>query len=185
MTTTLRATIISFVFLTFSPQLLAEETDYLGFGFGTGVSLTVDAFGGKDRVESASLVNGIVRVDEERNAQARVVLDLHYFFEQTNKFWNVDAANWGQGPFVAIQPGDNEIVNAIGFGWMIGFRRSDDPGKESQSWNFGIGYLVDPNARVLGDGLEKDQPLPAGESEVRYKTEGESSLMLIFSFSFK
>jgi hypothetical protein len=164
---------------------VATGKDFLGLGLGVGLSLSADRARGKRRVESASVVNGVVRVSEERNAQARVVLESHYFFEPEGTFFlgKVPAKSWGHGPFLAVQPGDNEIVSAIGFGWMFGFKRAN-ASRNAESWNFGFGVMVDPNARVLGDGLEVDKPLPAGEMDVRYKTEAESSLLIIFSFSF-
>ena len=49
------------------------KDDFLGLGFGVGVSLTWDRSGEKDRVESAKVVNGIVRVDNENNRHCRRV----------------------------------------------------------------------------------------------------------------
>lgn len=162
-----------------------SQKDFLGLGLGVGIALTADAGRGKDRVESATVINGIVRVEEERSSEARIVLESHYFFKSEKAFplGNVPASDWGHGPFMVVQPGEREIVNAIGFGWMLGFRRGD-PLVPRESWNVGLGVLIDPNAKVLGDGLEKDKPLPAGETNVRYKTEAESSIVLIFSFSY-
>lgn len=159
--------------------------DFLGLGMGIGLSLTVDANKRKERVESASVVNGYIRADTEHNAAARVILESHYFFKPKKPFFigDVPASNWGHGPFLAIQPGSNEVINSIGFGWMMGFRR-DNPQNYKESWNIGVGVMVDPNARVLGDGQEKNQKLPEGETAIRYKTEAQSSLMVTFSFSF-
>lgn len=58
----------------------ADSTDFTGLGFGVGLSLTVDT-GSNDRVKSASLVNGIVRVEDEDNAIARIMFESHYFFD--------------------------------------------------------------------------------------------------------
>jgi hypothetical protein len=56
---------------------------------------------------------------------------------------------------------------------------------DNSSWNFGIGLRVDPNAKVLGDGIVANAPLPAGESSpVRTKTEPRLGVMLMSSFSF-
>lgn len=172
----------------FCQQAVAQEyskRDFLGLNLGVGVALTVDASNRKPVVESASVINGIVRVDEERNASARIILESHYFFKPEKEFWfgKLGADRWGHGPFLAVQPGDSEIINAIGFGWMMGFRRGGESDSR-ESWNVGFGALIDPSARVLGDGIKKNEPLPQGETDVRFKTEAESSLLLIFSFSY-
>jgi len=54
----------------------------------------------------------------------------------------------------------------------------------SSSWNFGIGLRVDPAAQVLGDGIVANQPLPAGETTIRFKNEVHYGVMLLSSFSF-
>ena len=100
------------------------------------------------------------------------------------------------GPFVAIEVGGGTAaptgattgpITAFAMGWMIGLHHPRfDKGKEipdTSSWNLGIGFRVDPGAKVLGDGLVVNQPLPAGDI-IRYKTEPRYGLMLMSSFSF-
>lgn len=152
-----------------------------GLTLGVGLSLTHDV-GKNDRVDSASIVNGIVRVANERNDVTRIMLESHYFFTpQSKPLFGVGGENWGHGPFVAIQPGSNDIVEAIAFGWMWGFKR---PGSDRSSWNIGIGAVVDPTAKVLGDGFVPNRAPPAGETEVRYKEKSQWGLLVISSFSF-
>jgi hypothetical protein len=69
---------------------------------------------------------------------------------------------------------------------MVGMRHPDATLKTSptSSWNFGIGMRIDPKAQVLGDGIFPNQPLPGGETTIRYKTEPRIGLMLLSSFSF-
>lgn len=69
-------------------------------------------------------------------------------------------------------------------GWMIGMRHPAAALSPTSSWNFGIGLRVDPKSQVLGDGIIVNQPLPAGESTIRLKTEPRLGLMLLSSFSF-
>ncbi len=160
--------------------------DFLGLGFGVGISLTLDLNSDKDRVNSATVVNGIVRVEDEDNARARIMLESHYFFKTPHKFfYTVAPENWGHGPFIAIQPGTDEIIEAVGFGWMIGFKKpGKDSNSSSSSWNLGIGIAVDPNVRVLGDGIEANKPLPDGETAVRFKEESETGFLILASFKF-
>jgi hypothetical protein len=78
---------------------------------------------------------------------------------------------------------------------MVGFRRihlttqPQDPSKavmtiDNNSWNFGVGYRVDPRATVLGDGVIANAPPPKGETNARLKTVPRSGVMLVTSFSF-
>lgn len=157
-----------------------------GLEFGVGLSFTADV-GTSDRVSDAELVNGIVRVKDENNGIARIMLESHYLFTPNRtSLFGVPAGRWGHGPFVAIQPGTDDIIQAIGAGWMIGFRRpapatGEDTG---QSFNIGFGVVVDPNTRILGDGIVANQPLPAGETAIRYTEEMQIGALLLFSFSF-
>lgn len=155
------------------------QTTFAGLKFGAGISVTID-FSGIDRVASAEVVNGIVRVTDEEDARARVMLESHYFFTPPGTPFGVAQGNWGIGPFVALQPGTDEIIEAAALGVMIGFKR----GNTDQSFNVGIGVAVDPNTQVLGEGLRANQPLPVGETQIRYKEESQYGLVLLTSFSF-
>jgi hypothetical protein len=157
--------------------------DFLGLGFGVGISLTVD-IGSTDRVESATVVNGIVRVTDENNDLPRVMLESHYFFLGKGKFGSLTENQWGLGPFLALQPGSNNIVEAVAFGLMVGLKRPSQSKESTASWNLGLGFVVDPHVQVLGDGIHENQPLPPGETEIRYKQESQWGALIIFSFSF-
>lgn len=155
--------------------------DFGEFGLGAGLSLTID-LGSKDRIADAQIVNGIVRVIDQNNAVARLLLETHYFFKpQRSGPFGLEEKMWGLGPFVAIQPGDERIVEAIGLGLMIGFRREET---RTDSFNIGIGFMIDPNTRVLGDGFVANAAPPPGETEVRYRETAQKGLMLLTSFSF-
>ena len=161
----------------------SRESEFLGLGFSAGISLTIDG-GSRKRIESASVVNGIVRVDDENDTRARVMLESHYFFETPHKFLRVlDAKNWGHGPFVAVQPGSNEIIEAVGLGWMVGFKRNGG-NNDNSSWNIGIGVAVDPNVQTLGDGLVENMALPEGEQGIRFREETETGGLILVSFTF-
>jgi hypothetical protein len=101
--------------------------------------------------------------------------ELNVFFGFT------PAGQWGHGPFVAVQPGTDEIIEAIGIGWMIGFRKSNIG---SDGLNIGFGYVVDPSVKMLGDGVIENSPLPVGETQIRYKEKSQSGIFLLASFGF-
>lgn len=174
-------------FISFADDAASSDAtqEFAGINFGVGISLTSD-LGENDRISSAILdENDIIRVETEQNAVARIMLESHYFFKPKTDdfsfFGIVDGIDWGHGPFVALQPGTDEIIEAIGIGWMIGFRRDKD---SSSSWNIGIGYVVDPSVNTLGDGMIENQPIPEGESQIRYKERSQDGIFLIASFNF-
>lgn len=150
-----------------------EKFQGLNFGLGVGV---VSTFSNR-QARSAQVVNGTVRVDDPARTSASVLLESHYFL-------NNDAHPlWAQGPFLGIKPGgeNNQIIESIGLGWMFGFRHKEN---SNSSWNIGIAGTVTPNARILGDGVSRNQPLPAGETEVRFKNATLGGIMVLASFSW-
>lgn len=160
---------------------------FLGIDFGLGLGFSHDLSGG-DRVDTAELVNGVVRVTKTSNARPRILLETHYFFEFDaeehvvtfgGRRIRIREADIGMGPFVAIQGSDQQVIEAIAFGYMIGFKRS-----ESTSLNLGLGLALDPDVQTLGSGIEADQPLPVGETQIRYRREGRWGLVGLASFSF-
>ncbi|MEZ5934916.1 MAG: hypothetical protein R3F54_23880 [Alphaproteobacteria bacterium] len=176
----------------------SSKGNWLGLNLGVGLSVTFD--NGQDkRVESASLdENRIVRVDDEENSVARILLEGHYFFPcdirhlWKDNTWTDQAINHsffsdrcGFGPFVAIQPGEDEIVDAAAIGLMVGFKYADwlDV-TDNSSFNLGVGLVVDPDGRILGDDVEENEPLPAGETSIRFKEKQQYGWLLLASFSF-
>lgn len=159
------------------------------FGLGAGLSLTWD-LGSRSRIGDASVVNGIVRVDDQNNANARIMLETHYFFTPKINLFGTGYRNlpgsvpkWGWGPFIAVQPGSDNIIDAIGLGMMVGFKRNDNP-EDTSSWNIGVGIVIDPNTQVLGAGIVPNAPLPDGETEVRFQEREQIGLLVLFSTSF-
>jgi hypothetical protein len=177
-----------------------------GFGLGAGIAYVFDT-GRNDRIAEADLVGDdqIVRVRRLENASARLIVETHYFFTPCGEFLGLarlgltnecsrtpgegnsyryrrtGEANWGIGPFIAVQPDSSNIIDAIGGGIMIGLRR---PGSESQSFNFGMGYLVDVNAQILGEGIVANEPLPEDEDGIRFQERAQGGVMLITSYTF-
>ncbi|MCP3735701.1 hypothetical protein M9979_12535 [Sphingomonas sp. RP10(2022)] len=154
--------------------------DFGGLALGTGLSLTVD-LGTRDRIAEATVVDGIVRIKKSNNTPARLLFESHYLFKPQFDLLGVESDMWGVGPFVAIQPGDKEVINAIGLGVMLAFRR--EPTK-TDSFNLGFGVIIDPDVQLLGDGIEANKPLPTGETMIRYREDSQIGLMAMASFSF-
>lgn len=155
-----------------------NRQEFGGLSWGAGVSVTFD-LAGLERISDAEVVAGVVRVKDEDDVRARIMLESHYFFTDRPGF-GLAAGDWGHGPFFALQPGTDDIVEAAALGWMVGFRQKGS----DKSFNIGLGVAVDPNVRTLGDGVVRDQPLPAGETLIRYREEAQYGVILIFSQSF-
>ncbi|NOU12337.1 MAG: hypothetical protein HOO98_20310 [Nitrospira sp.] len=174
-------------------QRLKDLADkrFAGFGFGVALGVTVKA--GKRQIVNSATVdpNGLVRIDRDNNTTANFILESHYFFTPDIHIpiFNVEPKNWGTGPFIAVQPGTENIIQAVGAGWMIGFKRSsiiasDLARDRGDSFNLGFGIMLNPNAQVLGDGIEKDKPLPGAETAIRLKKTTELGWLFTFSYSF-
>jgi len=57
-------------------------------------------------------------------------------------------------------------------------------GTTKDSFNIGIGLMMDPSAKILGDGITENQPLPAGETQVRLKETSQWGFLIMSSYSF-
>jgi hypothetical protein len=158
---------------------------------------------------------GIVRINEARNVGVGLVLEAHYFLRdyllpiggfknncpkaapgmaaagQTPSWLN--CTELGHGPFVAIEVGNATSaavqgpINAYALGWMVGMRHPNASSSSSNvSWNFGVGFRIEPGARFLGEGIVANQPLPLGESisPVRTRSGTAYGVMLLSSFGF-
>ena len=159
--------------------------NFAGFSFGVGFSATIDT-GDNKRIESASIdPNGYVRVDKSSNVRARVILESHYLFPY-GKLGKGEYMNRGWGPFFAVQPGEDEIIKAIGGGVMFAFRRDEE--ESAQSFNFGFGFIVDPEEKILGSEFKAGKLAPTGPGgdalPIRDETRDQGGFLLIASFAW-
>ena len=156
-----------------------------GFKFGVGASVTTARKKGAitDVVVDS---NRVVRVTKENNSSVGYLLEAHYFFVPDRSFLSLTPGNWGYGPFVAIQTGNDKALSGLGFGMMLGLRQlgSGAVPVSNLSWNIGIGAIYDPSVKVLGTGIVADRPLPAGETVLRTTEVGSWGLMIMTSFNF-
>ena len=209
-----RLLIVPFAAIALYAELFAEAslaqtpvpgtTAWGGLGWGIGIATDFDVRGG--RVANATVVgtppNDIVRVtDSSSNVSVGFVFEAHYFLRDytfgpqgswTCPKWDTYCIELGHGPFVAVEvasgtsssPAANALITAYALGWMVGLRHPNLTTSPNSSWNFGVGFRIDPKAQVLGEGIVANQPLPVGETQIRYKTEPRYGVMLLSSFSF-
>ena len=153
------------------PQsLLSRILSFEGGGYGVGLSYIHD-MGKEDRVEEAEVIDGIVRVSHKRNGIVRPILEVHG--------WHTKPCpnRTGKGWFIAVQSGADNIASSLSAGFVMGVRREKDTG----GLNIGLGFSVDPDTQVLGEGLDANKPLPGSEMQVRYKKETQYGVTLMFS----
>ena len=149
--------------------------EFASINFGVGIAMTFDD-GKVQRVGRASLdENNIVRADDVDQVLVRVMLETHLFIVPG------DQEVFGFGPLLAILPGKDDLIDAIGVGIMLGLRTSETA---ESSFNVGFGYSWDPNTRVLGSGIEVNKPLPEGETQIRFREKLQRGWMVLFSFSW-
>ncbi|MDF2496358.1 hypothetical protein [Sphingomonas sp.] len=157
-----------------------DTQEFGGIKFGVGMSVTID-LGESQRVVEAEIVDGLVRAVKTDNSKARIMLESHYFFTPSYSLFGLDEDEWGIGPFLAVRPGSDDVIDAIAFGGMIGFRYAKD---SKSSFNIGMGLVIDPSVQILGKGLELDRPLPGNETEIRFRQTSQKGMLLMVSFSF-
>ena len=153
----------------------ANDLAIMDKNFGAGIMANFDFTNGGGRVKSARVVGGIVRVEESSKAQVGFMLEAHKFISDPP----AGTRRHVSGPFIGIVMQEQAIDTAV-LGYMWGFRQP----KTTQTLNLGIGLTVSPRAQILGDGIIADAPLPAGETEVRYKRTTKYGFAVITSFGF-
>lgn len=155
-----------------------------------GVALITNFdFGDKKPVKSASIINGVVRVEAENEIKYGLGLEVHRFI-WGNSWGATDDRTWSGafaiGPYVSVLPGTNNIIDTIGAGIIIGFiggRTSESEGNKF-SMNIAIGGYVDPDTKVLADGFEDGKAPPAGETSVRFSSVAQYGIQGVLSFSY-
>jgi hypothetical protein len=158
-------------------QAIAEaEKEFLGFKWGVGIGAVFN-IGGSDRVDTANVVDGYVRIAKEANHTARIFSEVHNFRKKK------DDPLKGHGPFVAIQTSGEQLIDSFSAGYMRGWRKAAD---SADSLNVGFGLVLDTKVKELGNGIVQDLPLPPGEdpTNVRLKERSRVGLGVFVSFSW-
>lgn len=154
------------------------EADFMGLRLGIGVGFSY-AF--DDVVSQASVDAGGRIVAETRQRQLpRVILESHYY--GLCRIASCNAGTFGIGPYVAIVAKSDKLISAFSAGVMFGWR--DPLPERSQGLSVGIGAVLDDEVKSLASGFTVGQPLPAGETAVRYETKARWSGILFVTRTF-
>jgi hypothetical protein len=162
------------------------DSPFTGWGFGSGIIFLAKGTG-PDRVSQASIdVNGIVHVDTRNNTSTGLALEIHHFFYSHKN--SSDHPTWGMGPFVGLQAGTSNIINAVGVGWMVGWKALPGNTDSHAAFNLGVGYAGIPTVQSLGDEFKDGQKAPVDKDgkplPIRYFTHDSGAFMFMASFTF-
>lgn len=159
-------------------NVIGDKTDKFWENWGVGLSVSTKLGRRGQAVEEAQLVNGIVRVVSERDVVPRLMLERHWYFT-----YDFNNPHFRQGIFVgASLLGDKKLMDSVSLGWLVAFK----PNKgDSAIHNLGFGIAVEPYSRALGDGIEPNKPLPAGETAIRYKEKNRMAAVVFYTFTPK
>lgn len=165
------------------PATGSQATSTLqSLGFGVALSLQWNVFK-PDIVNDAEVdQNGIVRVNTRANTTAGFMLEMHYLIWK----WPHDQSRRGTGPFVAVQPGTDQVISAVGAGWMIDWKVDQTSRK---GFGLGFGYAARPSAKTLGNEFVGGQPAPKDPTTgqplpIRFETRDKGSVLAVLSFTF-
>lgn len=152
-----------------------NSAEFRGMKFGVGFGISVS---GDDAIDQAVIVNGNILVESNKKTQPRLVLEFHNLSKCGGSSMD---AKFGCGPFAAVSATSDDIVKGVGFGWMWGWRRSQQSGDD---FSVGLGVMVDSGVKGLAKGFDEGNPPPTGETTVRFEEESDVSVMLMFTRSF-
>ena len=160
----------------------AAQSTLQNLGFGVALSLQWNILK-PDIVNDATVdANGIVRVNTRSNTNAGFMLEMHYLMHTWT--YNNDK-EIGTGPFVAVQPGTDQIISAVGAGWMVDWKVKPN---DRKGFGLGLGYAARPSAKTLGDEFVANQPAPVGPNgqplPIRFETRDKGSVLVVLSFTF-
>ena len=162
-------------------ELEEANREFLGLNWGLGIAYTQIT---KPAIKKAQLVSNKVRITEDHKRAVALILETHYFFQTKSDLGiGLSSVQWGYGPFLGLRLTDSNGQEFGGYalGWMIGSKKRPDAGG---SWNVGVAYFVDTKAKMLGNGIQEGQPLPDGETAIRYKEKDQSGWMFTVTTTF-
>lgn len=149
-------------------------------------------------VSDAIIVNGVVRATTVQNYQTELIFGSHWYLQGANdhecgrilgKFLQGAGC---LGIFLGVGVGGSnsasQLIDFVGTGLLWGFgdvQNADgtrDPQAKKHSIGIGIGRRF--NVKHLGEGFAPNQPLPAGETQIRYDVRDTVAPYLFYTYNF-
>jgi hypothetical protein len=155
---------------------LAAKDEFLGLRWGLGFGWSL---GFEDAIEDAELVDQKIRVTDDQTDQPRALFEFHQFMWCNDGGKNGDR---GCGPFFAVAATSDNVLSGVGAGFAFGWR-SKIP-TSNDGFTVGGGAILDANVKSLADGFEPDDPLPPGETTIRFEEKSRWSYLIYFTRSF-
>jgi len=157
------------------------DVSFMGISFGVGIGLS---WGGFEEISEAQVGAGnVVVVTRRAKQQPRIILETHYY-GVCNWFdiKRCKAGELGFGPYFGIVAKSDKLISAASIGLMVGFRTPSGP--DSTGFSIGIGAILDDAVPALAAGFAEGQPLPAGETTIRFTQKERWGAILFCSRTF-
>jgi hypothetical protein len=177
------------------------ESKLKELGFGGGVA-AIFTRGDREVGNAAVDSGGILRADFKSRDRIGGILEAHHLFgaryaTSVEKKAQITMAinenkvtpltDFAAGIMVGAELGENAL-RSLGVGGVLSWRRFevDGTGKLTAkvAFNLGAMVLIEPNVKMLADGLRDGSALPTGLTEVRFKEESRTGFALFFSAGF-
>lgn len=151
---------------------IVAENEFMGLNWGLGFGWS---FSDSDIIVEAEVVNGVVHATKNIQQQPRIVLEFHKYF------WCKSSLLYGCGPFVAVSATESNLLSGVGIGLMFGARNTK---ADTEGFSIGVGAIMDGDVTSLANGFTDGQPLPPGETEIRYISESRWSALVFVTRTF-
>ena len=128
-------------------------------------------------IDKASVVNGVLVAESEKNNEAKLILEYHALLKSNN--------NWeksGHGIMLAAMLGENDLIDGFGFGYVYSLKSGNK--LDGSGISIGFGLMLENDVKQLANGFEIGKALPTGETIPRFVEKDETSPFLFFTSTF-
>jgi hypothetical protein len=156
-------------------KAIRKLQEFQGLKWGVGFGFAISS---GDLITEAAVVDGVVRATKDESERAIAILEGHNYL----KACQGDGAKRGCGPYLGVIADSNDVLAGVSLGFMFGWKSEQDP--SSQGFSIGLGALLQNDIKDLADGFSENEPLPPGESDVRFVEKGRWSAVLFATRTF-
>ncbi len=152
-----------------------KEDDFRGLKWGVGFGFSYSG----NVISEAAVVDGVIRATKETSQQAKALLEGHSYFLCDKKKTKGDH---GCGPYVGVVADSNDVLAGVSIGFMWGWKSTQPD--TSQGFSLGLGVLLENDVKDLADGFHEGEPLPPGETQIRFVEKGRWSAVIFATRTF-